>query len=170
MRKRIRLLIEIGAIYIVVSIALDFFLGSYRVLLWPALAIAFTIFGGMILSTIWERAYPQQTSEAPRLADSNDDLTRLEDVCKMAFEQDDANAQELVSKRIRSLAFVAAAHHLNVSEALLRDMAENEPTSLHLKIGDEVIFSALTTRSLSLKKWHPYSIQACLTRIEDWAT
>jgi hypothetical protein len=169
MRKRIRLLIEIGAIYLVVSIALDFFLGSYRVLLWPALAITFTIFGAMILSTIWEGTYPQQNSEAPRSADSNDDLTRLEHVCKMALQQDDVNAQEIISKRIRSLAFEAAAHHLNASEALLRDMAENEPSSLQLKIGDEVIFSALTTRSLLLKKWHPYSIEACLTRIEDWA-
>lgn len=169
MRKRIRALIEIGVIYLAVSIALDFFLGSYRVLLWPALAFAFTIFGAMILSTLWERTYPSASSETPRSADSNDDLSRLEYLCKMALEQADSNAQEVLSKRIRSLAFEAAAHHLSMPEGLLRDMAENKPSLLHLKIDDEAILSALTTTSSVLKKDPPHGLKECLTRIEDWA-
>jgi hypothetical protein len=167
MKKQVKALIELGSIYLACSIVLDYFLSGYPALLWPALAVAFFIFGGMIFSVLW-----QNTPQAPRGTDLSfnheDDLTQFEYLCDLAINQGDRNAGEAVSERIRSLAFAAAAYHLSVPETMLRTMIEQEPRSLDTKIGDQPILFALTTRGSLIRRGEPQTLQNCMKTIEDW--
>ena len=168
MRKQVRALLEIGIIYLTVSIMLDFFLGGYPALLLPTLGLAFAVFGIMIFSKLWEQT--SRTAEIRRqgVGTPEDELIRLEYLCQLAIDQGEVAAGDVLSRRLRSLAFAVAAYRLNESETVLRNMAEQEPSLLDRKVGDQQIFDALTTNGSIIRKGDLRSIQDFLSRIEGW--
>jgi hypothetical protein len=168
MKKQVRALVEIGIIYLAVSIVLDYFLRGYQTLLWPALGFVFVIFGTMIFSELWEQTSRAAKIDRRRVNAGEDELMRLEHLCKAAIDQGDVAAGELLSQRLRSLAFAAAAYHLNESEAMLRTMAEQEPSLLQTRVGDQQIFHALVTNGPLTRKGDSLSLQDYLSKIEDW--
>lgn len=162
------MLAEIGIIYLAVSIVLDFFLHGYQALLWPALGLVFVVFGSMIVSTLWEQTSRTAEVRKQRVSAGEDELMRLENLCKAAIDEGDVAAGQLLSQRLRSLAFAAAAHHLNESETMLRTMAEQEPSLLQSRVRDQQIFHALVTNSSIIRKGDSLTIQDYLSRIEGW--
>lgn len=168
MRKQVTALAEIGIIYLAVSIVLDFFLRAYQVLLWPVLGFVFVVFGIMILSALWDRTSRTVEITKQQVSTAEDELMQLEYLCRVAIDGDDVAARELLSQRLRSLAFAAAAYHLNESEAMLRTMAEENPSLLHRKVGDQQIFHALVTDGFVFRKGDSRSLQDYLSKIEGW--
>jgi hypothetical protein len=168
MRKPVRALVEIGTVYLAVSIVLDFFLRNYQALLWPALGLVFVMFGVMILSTLWEQTSRTPEVSKQRSGAAEDELMRLEYLCKAAIDEGDASAGLLLSQRLRSLTFAAAAYHLNESQTILRNMAERDPSSLQRRIGDEQIFHALVTNGSVIRKSDSLSLQDYMSKIEGW--
>jgi len=169
MKKQVRALLEIAIIYVAVSIVLDSVLGGFQILLLPALACAFVLFATMIFGVLWEQRVPTPARNTHGSPTDESDLIRLGRLCNAAIGQGEAKAGEAISERIRSIAFAAAAYHLNEPEATLRTMAEQEPALLHPKIGDENIFRALTTSGSITRKGNWQGLDECLRRIEDWA-
>jgi len=165
MKKQIWALLKIAIIYVAVSIVLDAVLGGYLILLLLALACTFILFAAMILGVLWEQRAPKSTGN-PERSHNGTGLSRLEHLCIAALDRGEAKAGETVSDRIRTIAFGAAAYHLNEPEAKLRAAAEQEPNLLRHKIEDEHVFQALTSDSL-VRKGDWRSLDECLRRIED---
>jgi len=171
MRKQIRALIEIGAIYLTVSIVLDFLLGGYPVLSWSALGIAFLIFAILILDVLLELT-PRSASDRPsRAIAPEDELMRLEYLSAKAIDDGDPDAGLLLSDRLRSIGFAVAAYRFNSSEAALRTMVEQDPNSFRDKLGDEEMSEILATSPVTnlVTRRNTRSLEYCLAKIEDWS-
>jgi len=168
MKKQTRALVEIGLAFITASILLDYFLGAYQILLWPALGFEFILFGIMILNTLRGRVASGAVKREPSKTQSEDELTRLEHLCKLAIEQGDQAAANILSERVRSLAFAAAANHLDTSETTLRTMSEEDPTLLQTQVRDPELFNALTTKGDMIQRGDTNFLKNLLGKIEEW--
>jgi hypothetical protein len=133
------------------------------------LAFEFILFGIMIMSMLWERLPPERPS---RRGQSNpqpeDQLTRLEYLCKIAVEQGDQAAAELLSERVRSLVFAAAANNLNISEGTLRTIAHEGPNIFEAKIRDLELLKALTTKGSLMRRGDTKILENLLVKVEEW--
>jgi len=168
MKRLIRALVQLGILYLAVSIVLDYFLSSYQLVLWPALAVAFAIFSILAFNALWIDVFPSGESVRRPVIRNEDDLARLQHLCSVVIEQGEPAVGGVISERVRSLAFTAAAYHLNSSEDLLRSMAERQPSLLNQKIGDELLFQALITKGTLFTKHDSRTIIESLMKIEDW--
>lgn len=169
MRKQIKTLIQIGVVYLAVSIVLDFFLADYPILTWASLGFAFILFGIMIFNVLLElNSRPAPSKGIRQFKRGEDDLMRLDKLCQRAIDHGDATSTQLLSERIRSLAFAAASYHFNITEPLLRNMAQQDPVSLERQINDQRIFEALTATSSSVSRRNTRDIDNYLTSIEAW--
>jgi hypothetical protein len=168
MKKQVTVLAEIGVIYLAVSILLDFFLHGYQALLWPVLGLAFAVFGSMIVSTLWEQTSRTAEVRKQRVSAGEDELMRLEHICKAAIDEGDVAAGLLLSQRLRALGFASAAYHLNESETMIRTMAEQEPSLLQRRVRDQQVLHALVTNSSIIRKGDSLTVQDYLSRIESW--
>jgi len=167
MKKQILALAEIGIVYLAASIILDAALGSYKILLWPALAIAFVLFATMITQALWEpKDQNAENGRSARPIGPEDDLTRLEHLCRNALDRGDPTAEEILSERISALALAAAAQRLNQPESTLREMANQNPKLLHQQLRDEQLFNLVTTRPL-VRKGATAAVDEYVTRIEE---
>ena len=165
--KQIRSLAEIGIVYLVASIILDAVLGSYKILLWPALALVFLLFAAMIAQVLWE---PVLSTTAKRMSSRptpDDELTRLEQICKHAIEEGDPLSEQILSQRVSSLALTAVSLQLNEPESSLLDMATQNPALLHQKVKDQTMFTIITSPPI-LGKAAIGILGDYLKRIEEW--
>jgi hypothetical protein len=170
MKKQIKTLIQIGVVYLAVSILLDSFLAGYPILTWAGLGVAFIFFAIMIFGVLLElRPHPAASKSVRHFQKNEDDLMRLDKLCQRAIDQGDATSTELLSKRIRSLAFAAAAYRFNITEPVLRNMAELDPTSLEQQIHDQSMFEMLTATSPVVNRRNTGDLRNYLTTIEDWS-
>jgi len=168
MRKQTKTLVEIGILYLCVSILLDFFLGSFQILLLPALALEFLFFGIMIMSTLSERVAPRTRKQEKSAPQVDDALTRLEHLCKLAINEGDQAARSLLSERVKSLAFAAAANHFNASETSLRTDAQKQPDVLESIVRDPQLFNAMTMTTSFVRQSDTQSLEQLLAKIEGW--
>ena len=169
MKKQNRTLIQLGVVYLAVSIVLDYFLAGYPILTWAGVGFAFVFFGILIFNVLLElKARPAPVKGVRHYEKGEDDLARLEKVCQRTIDQGDPTSTELLSERVRSLAFAAASYHFNIAEPFLRDMAKDDPSSLELQINDQRIFEALTAKSSGVWKRSARDIVGCLASIEAW--
>jgi len=168
MKNKILTLAEIGVVYLAASIILDSLLSSYQILLWPALAIAFIFFATMIFDLLWEPG-PRRSGKgmSEPASSGEDDLTRLKHLCKHVFEQGDITSENVLREKINSLAFAAISLRLNEPTAQLRMMAKEEPDTLQRMIGDEKMYTLLTTGPF-IRKGDLRTVADGLTRIEEW--
>lgn len=172
MKKDMMALVKVGIVYVAVSMVLDFFFGSYQILLWPALAFEFIIFGVLIFSSLPGSMSPRTTRQLGSTRSTpeiENDLTLLEHLCKAAIDQADPNAEDRISARVRALAFAVAANNLNTSEAVLRAMVRERPDLLQSKIKDPQLLRALTTSDSVFQKGDTHLGQL-LEKIEEWMT
>jgi len=167
MKKQTMTLVEIGIVYLAVSIVLDYFLGNYEILLLLALSFEFILFGIIIFSSLWEHL-PQKVGREESIARTENDLTRLEHSCEAAFSQGDHTAENQISERVRSLAFAAAANRLNIPEATLRSIAREEPKLLQSKIKDPQLLQALISKDSMIQKGNTQVLEDVLDKIEEW--
>jgi hypothetical protein len=169
MKKQIRTLVKVAVVYLAVSIILDFFLAGYPILTWLGIGFAFILFGIVILDVLLELAVlPPQKKSVPRFKRNEDELMRLDKLCKKAIDQSDPVAGHLLSERIRSLAFSAAAYHYNTAEPLLRDMVLQDPASLQRQVHDQFMVEALTAADYVSRR-NRRKLDDYLTKIEDWS-
>ncbi|MGA3108398.1 MAG: hypothetical protein ABSD99_02930 [Candidatus Bathyarchaeia archaeon] len=169
MKKQIKTLIQMGVVYLAVSIVLDFFLAGYPILTWTGLGFAFILFGIIVFNVLLElTSRPAPNKSIRQFKRSEDDLMRLDTLCQRAIDHGDTTSTQLLSERIRSLAFAAASYHFNINEPLLRNMAQQDPTSLERQINDQRMFEALTATSSGVSKRNTHDIHNCLTSIEAW--
>jgi hypothetical protein len=171
LKKQIRALIEIGAIYLAFSIVLDFLLGGYPVLSWSALGIAFIIFAILILDVLLELTPRSASDRPPAAIEQEDELMRLEYLSAKAIDDGDPDAGLLLSNRLRSIGFAIAAYRFNTSEAALRAMVEQDSNSFRDKLGDQAMAEILTTNLATnlVTRRDTDSLEYCLAKIEDWS-
>jgi type III secretory pathway component EscV len=168
MNKRIRTLAEIGAVYVAASIVVEALLNGYPILILPILSIIFIVFAIMIFQVLWESRIPNVAVKRPTTAGRNDDLSRLEHLCDLALNQADANAEKLLSDRIRRLAFASASCRLNTPIETLRSLAEQEANPLSPLVGDQQISDLLTSKKPFIHMGNSRDIDQYMTKIEDW--
>ncbi len=169
MKKQIKTLIQMGVVYLAVSIVLDFFLAGYPILTWAGLGFAFILFGIIVFNVLLElTSRPEPNKGIRQFKRGEDDLMRLDKLCQRAIDHGDTTSTQLLSERIRSLAFAAASYHFNIAEPLLRNMAQHDPTSLERQISDQRMFEALTATSSGVSQRNTHDIDSCLTSIEAW--
>jgi len=169
LKKQIRTLLEIGGVYLAVSIALDFFLKGYPVLTWSALAIAFLIFAVMMIGVVLELGAGASLRRVPHIAAHEDELMRLERLSEKAIDDGNLDAGLLLSNRLRSVVFAAAAHRFDTSEVLLRDMAEREPNLLRDQIGDSELAGALASNKSLVNRGTLRNLEYYLAKTEEWS-
>ncbi|HXZ91163.1 MAG TPA: hypothetical protein VEG61_08880 [Candidatus Dormibacteraeota bacterium] len=170
MKNHIKTLIQIGVVYLVVSILIDSFLAGYPILTWAGLGLAFILFAIMIFGVLLE-LIPRHAAKksVPQFRKNDDDLMRLDKLCRRAIDHGDARSTQLLFERVRSLAFAAAAYYLNIDEPQLRNMAEQNPTSLEQRIHDQPMFEMLTATSSAMSGRNSDDLRNYLTKIEDWS-
>lgn len=169
MKKQIKTLIQLGVVYLAISIVLDYFLAGYPILTWAGVGFAFVFFGTIIFHVLLElRATPAPSKRVRHFERGEDDLVRLDKLCQKAIDHGDTASTELLSERIRSLAFAVASYHFNTAEPFLRNMAKEDPASLKLQINDQHIFEALTAKSSGASRGSTRDLANCLTSIEAW--
>jgi hypothetical protein len=161
-------LIEIGIVYLIASIIIDFLLGAYQILIWPVLGFIFVFFAAMIVGVVWDPTLREPAEYVPQPNTREDDLARLQSLCEAAVDQGNESAKRLLSQRISSLTFAAAAHHLKMPESTLRNMAEQEPFRLRTKIEDQRILHTLTTHDNIISKGDWKTLDDYLNRVEAW--
>jgi len=166
--KQIRSLAEIGLVYLSASIILDAVLGAYKILLWPVLALVFLVFAALIAQVVWEPTLSTTSRRDPsRPTHMDDEMARLEQICKHAIEEGDPLSGQILSQRVSSLALAAVSLQLNEPESSLRDIATKDPDLLHEKIKDQDMFNIITSPPIVGK--NPIGILGYyLTRIEEW--
>jgi hypothetical protein len=170
MKKQIRTLVQIAVVYLAISIILDFFLAGYPILTWLGIGFAFLLFGIVIFDVLLELTVrPLPKKSVPRFKRNEDDLMRLDELCKKAIDRNDPAASQLLSERIRSLAFGVAAYHCNTTEPLLREMFLEDPASLQGQVHDQYIVEALTATDYGVTRGDTRKLDDCLTKIEDWS-
>jgi len=170
MKKHIKTLVQIGVVYLAVSILIDSFLTGYPILTWAGLGLAFILFAIMIFGVLLELV-PRHAAKksVPQFRKNEDDLMRLDKLCQRAIDHGDARSTQLLFERVRSLAFAAAAYYLNIDEPQLRNMAEQNPTSLEQRIHDQTMFEMLTATSSAVNAQSSNIFTNYLTKIEDWS-
>ena len=170
MKKQIRTLVQIAVVYLAISILLDFFLAGYPILTWLGIGFAFLLFGILIFNVLLELTVrPLAKKSVPRFKRNEDDLMRLDKLCKKAIDNNDPAASQLLSDRIRSLAFGVAAYHCNTAEPLLREMFLEDPASLQGQVHDQYIVEALTATDYGVARGDTQKLDDYLTKIEDWS-
>jgi len=170
MKKQIRTLFQIAVVYLAISIILDFFLAGYPILTWLGVGFAFILFGAVIFDVILELTFrPLPKKNVSRFKRNEDDLMRLDTLCKKAIDHNDPAASRLLSERIKSLAFAVAAYHCNTTEPLLRDMVIQDPASLQRQVHDPYMVEALTTTDYGVTRGNTRKLDDYLTKIEDWS-
>ncbi len=169
MKKQIKTLMQIGVVYLAVSIVLDFFLAGYPILTWAGLGFAFILFGAVIFNVILElTTRPAVNKRVRQFTKSEDDLMRLDKLCQQSLEHGDAAAIQLLFERVRSLAFAAAAYHFGITESMLRNLVQHDPSSLEQQIQDRRMFEVLTQTG-SADNLRKGDFESCLAKIEDWS-
>ena len=170
MKKHIKTLVQIGVVYLAVSILIDSFLAGYPILTWAGLGLAFILFAIMIFSVLLELTpRPAVKTSIPQLKKNEDDLMRLDKLCQRAIDHGDARSTQLLFERVRSLAFAAAAYYLNIAESQLRNLAEQNPTSLEQRMHDQTMFEMLTATSSAVNAQSSDDFRNYLTKIEEWS-
>ncbi len=130
---------------------------------------AFILFGIVILGVLLElTVHPLAKKSAPRFKRNEDELMRLDKLCKKAIDQNDPAASQLLSERIRSLAFAVAAYQCNTAESLLRDMVLQDPASLQRQVHDQFMVEALAATDY-VSRGNRRKLDDYLTKIEDWS-
>ena len=166
--KQIRSLAQIAIVYLGASIILDAVLGGYKILLWPALALVFLLFATMITKVVWEPVLPITSKRISIQATNRDDeLTRLEQICKHAIEEGDPLSGQILSQRVSSLALAAVSLQLNEPESSLREIGTRDPDLLHQKITDQGLLTIITSPPIA-GKIAVGILGDYLTRIEEW--
>jgi len=170
MKKQIRTLFQIAVVYLAISIILDFFLAGYPILTWLGVGFAFILFGIVIFDVLLELTVrPLPNKNVSSFKRNEDDLMRLDTLCKKAIDHNDPAAIKLLSERIRSLAFAVAAYHCNTTEPLLRDMAHQDPATLQRQVHDPYMVEALTTTDYDVTRSKTRKFDDYLTKMEDWS-
>ena len=166
--KQLRSLAEIGVVYLAASIILDAVLGAYKILLWPALALIFLLFATMIAQVVWQPTLPTASKRVPSQPTHGDDeLARLEQICKHAIEEGDPLSGQILSQRVSSLALAAASLQLSERESSLRDIATNDPDLLQERIKDQGMLNIIKGPPIVGKNAIGILVDY-LTRIEEW--
>jgi len=169
MKKQTKTLIQLAVVYLAVSIVLDFFLAGYPILTWAGLGFAFILFGIIVFNVLLElTSRPAPNKGIRQFKRGEDDLMRLDKLCQRAIDHGETTSTQLLSERIKSLAFAAASYHFNITEPLLRNMAQQDPTSLERQLNDKRMFEALTATSSGVSRRSTRDIDSCLTSIEAW--
>ena len=161
---------EIATAYLVASVTLDYLLDTYPVLLWLALTFEFLFFSIIIIGTLWERVEPRTDGRELPPPRCNDSLTRLERLCEVAIGQRDQTAGDVISERVRALAFAAAAIHFNIPETTLRGIAEDKPDVFQSTIGDPILIDALTTKGSIVRAGETNILNYLVKTVEEWTT
>jgi hypothetical protein len=170
MKKQTRTLVQIAVVYLAISIILDFFLAGYPILTWLGVGFAFILFGIVIFDVLLELTVrPLAKKSVPRFKRNEDDLMRLDKLCKKAIDHDDPAASQLLSERIRSLAYAVTAYHCNTTEPMLRDLILQDPASLQRLVHDQYMVEALTTTDYVVTRGNTRRLDDYLTKIEDWS-
>jgi len=170
MKKQIKTLVKIAVVYLAISIILDFFLAGYPFLTWLGLGFAFLLFGMVIFDVLLElTARPLTKKSIFPFKKNEDDLMRLDKLCEKAIDHNDPAASQLLTARVRSLAFAVAAYHCNTAEPLLRDMALQDPASVQRQVQDRYMVEALTATDCVVTRGNTRKLDDYLTKIEDWS-
>jgi len=168
MSKTMIRLVKLGIAFLTASIVLDFYLGGYGILLWPALALEFIIFAATIFSSLRENLLPNTKTHAESRPRTETDFARLEDLCSAAIEQTNPKAEGLISDRVRSLAFAAAASNLNIPEPTLRSLAEQDPQLVQTRVKDSQITRVLITKGPLIQQGRVEEIETLIAKIDEW--
>ena len=163
-------LAEIAIAYLAASVALDYFLDTYPVLLWLALTFEFLFVSIIIIGTLWEQVEPRTDGRELPPPRRNDSLARLERLCEVAIDQRDQTAGDVLSERVRALVFAAAAIHFNISEATLRSITEDKPAVFQSPIGDPILNDALTTKGSIMRAGETNILNYLVKTVEEWTT
>ena len=166
----VKVLGEIAIVYLGASIAFDYFLDSYPVLLWLALIFEFLFFSVIIIGTLWRRVGPRIGGRELPSPRRDDCLTQLEHLCQVAIDQRDQTAWDVISSRVRALVFAAAAIHFNISETALRAMAEDKPDIFQSTIGDPILIDALTMKGSIARAGETNILDYLVKTVEEWTT
>ena len=169
MKKQIRTLVQIAVVYLAISIILDFFLAGYPVLTWLGVSFVFVLFGIVIFDVLLELTVrPLAKKSTSGFKRKDDDLMRLDRLCKKAIDHNDPAASQLLSERIRSLAFAVSAYHCNTAEPQLRNMALQDPKLLQRRVRDHYMVEALTATDYGVTGGNTRRVEDYLMKIEDW--
>jgi flagellar biosynthesis/type III secretory pathway M-ring protein FliF/YscJ len=167
LRQQVKAIIELGVVFSIVVVFLDFFLGSIQILSWVALSITFALFAALILDSV-SRLIPRSTVRTSNVPERRDgDQQRLERTLERAIAKHDPESAKVLGERLRSVIFGMTAYRTGLSESELRQLAEQNPESLAAIVRDEQIREILQAHEPVLRTGASREIAAILTKVES---
>jgi hypothetical protein len=167
LRRFAKTLVELGMVYVVVMIILEFFLVHYEILTLPALSVAFVFFSLVIFNTLLPLTGTSKIGRTQTMKKSEDELQRLERLVRRAMEDRDSVAADVLGKRLRSLALEIASYRTDVSGSQL-DEQFGGPSLLLQITQDERLLRLLSSGPNASAPDGAREIEAVLSTLEGW--
>jgi len=167
LRSFAKTVVELGMVYVVVMIILEFFLVHYEILTLPALSVVFVFFSLVIFNTLLPLTGKRKTGRAQIRKKSEDELQRLERLVWRAMEDRDSVAADALGKRLRSLALEIASYRTDVSRSQLDGQFGN-PSLLSQIIQDEQLLRLLSSGPNAAAPDGAREIETVLSTLEGW--
>lgn len=148
MNRDTRNIIELGLIYGIVVIVLNYFLGRFTVLIWPALGISSVIFALLIVDSLSHYAQSQERAFPIESKRESDELVRLQEIIERSVARQE-EMHSIVLEKVRTVGLSMASARMNLSKEQFSELIDNTPRARE-KVGDAVLLSFLTSKKLSV--------------------
>jgi len=166
MNKKASEVLQLGIVFGVIVIFLDFFLIPLPVLNWLALGVAFLFVSAIILQSV-ASLVPRQSQIVPSPPEKSDELDDLAEVVERAYGKDHSESSDALTEKLRSIAINAAAAKTRLSKKEVMDLAEKDPASLARMLNDEKLSSLLAEGYHGHERLKYSQINQLLIRIEE---
>jgi hypothetical protein len=158
MKKHIQTVLEMGLLYAIIIVVLDFILKNFPILIWLSLGVAFSFFAVLIFDLLLKFLPKTQPRVLPYRETNENDLSKLGQIVEKAFVQRDAWAAKVLSDRLKSLALSASAYRANRSGAELIWLSEHDEQIARILVGNST-----PSENNSLQ-----ALGSLLSKIESW--
>lgn len=161
MNRDTRTIIELGIIYCVCVIVLDFFLANYDVLLWPALGVASIFLALLIIDSLLHLTTVTKRTIQPE-GGRDDELSRLQEAIDRLISKHET--QPIIVEKLRAIGLSVVSARMNLPKERLAELINCRPSLVDERLKDEMMLSFLSGGKLTLTDVH--ELDEILSRIE----
>lgn len=163
-------IIQLGVVFGIIVVFVDFFFSPLAPLDWLALAVSFAFVAAMIVDSIVslvpKGSVTKQNVNLASEPDNGDAFQDLEDLVEGAVYRHQRESIELLTLRLRSILFGAAAARTRLTKEQIRDLSQRGTAALGAEVKDQQLAGLLSRTNRT--DLNPRELDALLYKIEDW--
>ena len=161
MNRDTRNVIELGVIFGICVILLNYFLAHFAVLIWPALGATSVVLAVLILDSLSHlMAAPGRTFQ-PEPRPQSDELARLQATIERSLSRPET--QSMLEEKVRTVGLCVASARMNLPKERLCELFDISPELVDARLKDNLLVSFLSGKSTLT---NAREIHEVLSRIE----